>query len=52
MDTECLTVAYYDEFNMWPQISGYIMSQFPLQDIACPIIPLTQESDSAAETHP
>lgn len=34
MDAEFLTVAYYDEDNMWPQISGYIQSQLPLTDIS------------------
>ena len=33
MDSECLTVAYYDEENLWPHISSYIQSQLPLTDI-------------------
>ena len=33
MDEVALTVAYYDEENMWPHINHYILSQLPLTNI-------------------
>jgi hypothetical protein len=33
METEHLTVAYYDEDNIWPSILPYINAQLPLTDV-------------------
>lgn len=39
MDAEVLTVAYYDEDNKWSEVSPYIQSQLPLNDICISVVP-------------
>ena len=42
MDSDCLTVAYYDEENLWPQISSFIQLQLPLSEISLTINGITE----------